>query len=527
MGREQLASASMLKTTLQTAVARLALPQARHLLLHLVSALLTTLTREQDSRVQLSNLRSSLCLVTQLNRHLQEPRSDSGAAPVGPTPILTAGGRVHGSSSTHSSRSGEPGTNAGLQQPVLAVEGCGGAGTDGGTADQGNADAELSECAPAEDGRVRCPVALETPPRPGSLMVAHSPGVASRLLAPSGRGEGRLDGARPRPGSGTGVSPFGKGQRGGGNSAAPECRPAREAGGAAGRSSSKRCTNTCRSVEGRPVLSPTRSVRAQPQRSKLAGGRSRERAPSSNARPLSSACMLIEQAAVARANYDNRRSDDAAGDADGAGDADPRMGDGEAAEWGDASSEAHEVAGPHLQASTLAEEHGAAPAPVWAHRLPSTALAQLRSPGSSCNGERQAVLCSASTGTPPRHDPSSIVSRPVDLSGGGVIASNRPGVSDRFRGEIERGSGMPVRMHGSADSCGWSDRGAQLGAAQAWGDYGHSVAAVCPGAARGRGSQSTSGRPRLDFAGLGGWSVGTGALARGWARPCACMRRRV
>eukprot|EP00892_Ulva_mutabilis_P001048 jgi/Ulvmu1/10944/UM007_0123.1 len=84
VGREQLSSAAMIKATLQTAAARLALPQARHLLLHLVSALLATLVREHDSRLRVHTLRSSLSLVTQLNHHLQRsrdrPATDDGSA---------------------------------------------------------------------------------------------------------------------------------------------------------------------------------------------------------------------------------------------------------------------------------------------------------------------------------------------------------------------------------------------------------------------------------------------------------------
>jgi hypothetical protein len=72
VSREQLASASMIKSSMQEAVLKLTLPQAQHLLLHLSSNILVARGQSAGSEAELASLHASLDATNALNMQLEQ-----------------------------------------------------------------------------------------------------------------------------------------------------------------------------------------------------------------------------------------------------------------------------------------------------------------------------------------------------------------------------------------------------------------------------------------------------------------------
>lgn len=515
VGREQLASAAMIKTTLQAAVRRLGLPAARHLLLHLVSALLTTLTREQDSRLQLSALRSSLSLVTQLNRHLQ---GNDPAPLAGPGPVLTGGmacttALVAGSDSMRSTLSVESSPSApGLQNRQLTdAKGASGAagnlaGSAGDVAAGGHRRRGGSvERSAASEGRLRSPPSRRAQSGPGSSAASCSPAVPARLLGPAAKPQCGLGGGAgwgpavartvqsagsPHSRRGTEAGPGTKGNDGQRPSAGRS--PGRAARGAP----VTRVAEANRSTEGKVAASAVPSVRgAQPRPCKREVGRSGERAAGAAGMtpPRSSASMLIEQATMAAATTGACPPDHGLKQQGVRG-----VFRGDRSELRGVAEEEQDSRGLQVRAG---EGHGR----VRSSREAMATFGGLRSPASShSDGHPSQPRSAGSAHGFARGDQAEA---PWSISTGGV--------PDHVRGPGEAGQRGAVRgiERGSTESVKWSSGLAQQEAAWSQRGVGPCIkGALHPGAARGRDTASQQGRTRLSFASPGGHSNDSGAV---------------
>lgn len=483
VGREQLASAAMIKATLQTAAARLVLPQARHLLLHLVTALLAALAREQDSHVQLHTLRSSLSLVTQLNHHLQRPVDEAPAV-------------VSPESATR------PHVDAAEQvRPAAAT------GPDGAEAATGTVANSANAAAGGHGGpaRGRSPA---TPSRSGCVGPrSRTPVPAARLLSPTQRGAKQR--GTPRHAEcvgGNGSGPDQNGGHGGRRVGSGAATSGVASGGTAAAGSAGSPWQASRLVasgstaapvhgsltDSSPVRTPPpppgRVLRsAGPGRSSRPGSARREAGQTSERRAGSScAHALILQASIdAGAVRDGSRC--------------PPVGCGAAAPRVDP------VAGADGGSETVAR----------ASRSTAVATPHLRSPRSSCSGESSGMpgtACHAG-------------SAPMAVAAPGSVD---PATAPAGEGRHESEALLAALAHGADDglcmrdapggSGGWgpppeASPGARAGAAPvarprlvaAWRPVEH------PGAARGRGMSAPQGRTRLDFDGGALGLLGAGA----------------